>query len=766
MVWGQNRSGRANQRTYWERVNAMEPGKNMAFRRYGRSYHLHIETAADLAGVLELDQAHWVATNAPTNTINCDKTFLSLMDTDKNGRIICHEVRNAIRWLLDVLSEHQGISAGSESLRLGNINRNNPQGKEIYEGAVKMLSKLGRGEAEEISLEEIRQIKGQVQSQSVSEAGVILPEAAEDAQVREFIGQVIATVGGVEHPGGALGVDQGKLDEFINQAEAFLKWYEQGEIPPGQTKTEIMPLGAQTPSKYAVLASMADKIEQYFAQCTVLALGEKFAAQMGWTPTELQELDLDDPTVIEDVLRKAPLAKPKAADVLCLAEQINPYYARALANFVKEVMPAVLKESHDMMTAGHWGQIKDFFAGHKAWVQGKPSTALESLGAQKLQSYVDGEFVKAARALIAKSKETAVALDNIRLVEKAVLYQAYMVSLANNFVSFPHLYDPHKRAMFEMGTLVMDGRKFNLAINSMNRAQHAKVSKTSNMYVLYVEVTGKDSKAKYEVAVPVTSGGRGNLCLGKRGVFYDLAGEESDARVVHIIENPINLSEALLAPFGRVGRMLTGKIESITADAEKKFDSKASTAMNQAAVAPAAKGGLGANTGGMLLGAGVAMAALGSALAYITKTLADTNKLSIIVAVLVAVLAVMVPISIVAYLKLRRRDISAILEGSGWAINARMRLTRKQGKFFSECPKYPEGSKGIARISWTMVVVIVLVLALLVGGGYLIKYQLTKPEEAPSNEAPAKDLAEKPPAEKEVPAVSPVSEEKPIEPGG
>ena len=77
------------------------------------------------------------------------------------------------------------------------------------------------------------------------------------------------------------------------------------------------------------------------------------------------------------------------------------------------------------------------------------------------------------------------------------------------------------------------------------------------------------------MAVPVTSGGRGNLCLGKRGIFYDLAGEESDAKVVHIIENPINLSEALLAPFLRLGRMLTGKIESITSDAETKFDSKA-----------------------------------------------------------------------------------------------------------------------------------------------------------------------------------------------
>ena len=103
----------------------------MSFRRYGRSYHLHIATAAELKGVLELDQAHWVATNAPINTINCDSTFLELMDTDKNGRIICQELRDGIGWLLAVFSEHEGISKGSRRLRLDAIDCDNPQGKEI-----------------------------------------------------------------------------------------------------------------------------------------------------------------------------------------------------------------------------------------------------------------------------------------------------------------------------------------------------------------------------------------------------------------------------------------------------------------------------------------------------------------------------------------------------------------------------------------------------------------------------------------------------------
>ena len=45
---------------------------NMTFRRYGHSYHLKIETAEALAHVIQLDEAHWVANNAPLNTIYCD----------------------------------------------------------------------------------------------------------------------------------------------------------------------------------------------------------------------------------------------------------------------------------------------------------------------------------------------------------------------------------------------------------------------------------------------------------------------------------------------------------------------------------------------------------------------------------------------------------------------------------------------------------------------------------------------------------------------
>jgi hypothetical protein len=259
-----------------------------------------------------------------------------------------------------------------------------------------------------------------------------------------------------------------------------------------------------------------------------------------------------------------------------------------------------------------------------------------------------------------------------------------------------------------------------------------------------VAITPRDGGKEYEVAVPVTSGGKGNLCVRKRGVFHDTDGRECDARVVGIIENPISLAEALVAPFKRLGSLVTGKIESLTSQAEKKLDAQAAVTMDQvtagpeaaAAARPAAKAS-GLSGGGMLMGFGVAGAAIISALAYIAKTISQ-SPLSVVIGLLVGVLLVVVPTSLVAWLKLRRRDLSAILEGSGWAVNARMRLTRRQSRYFTHRPRYPAGAKGVSRIPWRGIVVIAVLIAIVLGAGELARRHLARPKGAATQPAAKK----------------------------
>ncbi|MDY7010672.1 MAG: hypothetical protein SVV80_07960 [Planctomycetota bacterium] len=527
----------------------MSGSRKMVFQRLGRCRHLKIATPEDLAHILELDEAHWVATGAPIETINCDRTFLKLMDTDNNDRLMCFEVRDAIAWLMKNLRDRSGMTSGSTSLLLDAINIDQAEGGQIRESASKILAGLDLSGADEITLEQVRRAKVTAENRPVSETGVVLPDASEDDELRQFITDIIATVGGAAHPCGKSGVDRKQLGQFLSQVKVCLEQKGTEQVGEGQTESPVMPLGAE-----------------------------------------------------------------------------------------------------------------------------------------KLNKYLDERFRNGVKSLIAGSAETASVMNDVRRVEKLILYQAHLLRLANNFVSFPHLYDPASRAMFEMGTLVMDGRRFNFSARVKDRPAHSEIARQGNMYVLYAEIVPIDGH-KYEIATAVTSGGKGNLFIGKRGVFEDVAGRESDARIVEIIENPISLNEALVSPFKRLGRALTGKIEAMTTSAEKKLDTI--TTQEKAPSAPSAGTNRGLLAGGLLMGGGVAVAALGSAFAYISKTLAGIEPWKIFLGIGIAILAVMLPTIIVAMLKLRRRDLSAILEGAGWAINARMRLTRRQSRFFTRKPHLP-----------------------------------------------------------------------------
>jgi len=569
------------------------PARRMSFNRFGRSYHLRIDTAEDLRGAVELDEAHWVATGAPIETINCDRAFLELVDTDRNGRIMCFELAQAVRWLFKVLRETGGVTTGSDSLAIDAVDTDDEEGARICESARQMLALLGTPDARRITLRQVRRIEARTEAAPVSEAGVVLPAAAEQQEIRRFITEVISTVGGAPHPSGAAGLSREKLDEFLAEARAFLDRQGAGPAPSDRADSGTAPSG--------------------------------------------------------------PAAE-----------------------------------------------------------------AVGLLGVEKLHAYLDEKFAAAVRSLIAEGAKTALALDGMRRAEKLILYQAFLLGLANNFVGFPHLYDAARRAMFEMGSLIMDGRRFNLAVKAADLARHAELAKTSNMFVMYVELAPAGGGEPTQLAVPVTSGGKGNLCVGKRGLFEDIAGRQWDARVVQIIENPISITEALVSPFKRLGRLLTGKIEAVTTQAEKKLQT--TVVRGQAPAAAPGRPGGGLLAGGLLMGGGIAVAALGTAAAFITKTLAGLQWYTIVIGLGCAILAVVLPTSIVAFLKLRRRDLSAILEGSGWAINARMRLTLRQGRLFTQRPQYPRGARGIRRKGCWGVLVLAVIIAAAIAAGYFLVY--------------------------------------------
>jgi hypothetical protein len=294
-------------------------------------------------------------------------------------------------------------------------------------------------------------------------------------------------------------------------------------------------------------------------------------------------------------------------------------------------------------------------------------------------------------------------------LERLILFQRWLLSFANNFVSMPDLYARDRPALFEQGTLIMAGREFSLAVHVTDRATHAALAGESSMFILYCAITGGQPTRSFEVAVPVTSGTSRGLYVGKRGIFRDTEGREYDAQVVHLIQQPVSLYEAAVTPLRRIVRFVSSRVESWSSSADTRLEEQLMASTRQRGpptsqpglmlphleappvdrTSPSAMQG----TVGLVVGASVAVAALGSALAFIINQLRSVTPLQILFSVGVILVLAMIPTLILAFIRIFHRDLAVVLEGAGWAMNDRLRLTRRLGKLFTRRPRRPRGSR-------------------------------------------------------------------------
>ncbi len=666
--------------------------KQVEFQQIGRVEHLQINDCRGLAGVMDIDKAHWIATSAPVSGLRIDPVFLSLVDSDNNGRIRADEVIDAIKWLLMHLKDPKGIDEQTCTLRLDAIDTTTDEGEKILSQIQKILLYLGKADQLTITLEDIRELKTHIEKSKVSEAGIVLPDATDDPMVTQLITAVIQVTGGADHPGGSKGVGSAQLATFLSDATQYENWLSRTE----QACVNLSCFGDRIAEVYELYRTMAPKFDSYFAQCLALTQDPGLASRFAIPAERVQGTDFHNLNSVRSLLRDAAIAKACPEQVYRFDQPTNTVYIKQLKRFADEILVPMQMDTDDI-TAKEWQLIHEAFKDYDQWVTDKPASAIVNFSLEQIHELSEDQYVDAIRQLIDTSCATAIELTEIRMVEKLSLYQGYMIQLANNFVSFPYLYDEKKRAIFEHGSLVMDGRWFNMAIQTDDRKAHIKATEQSEIFVIYVLVTGINGESDMELAFPVTSGGKGNLCIGKRGIFHNLKGEMRDAQIVHIVENPISLTEALIAPFKRIASLVSGKIEKLTQTAEKNLDKATDDAFKTvqdvgtpaAPTASTSSANPGLVSGGIFAAGSVAIAALGSAAAYISKIFIQNGAFKVLGGLLAALVAVMIPVAIIALLKLMRRDLSSMLEGAGWAINARMRLTRQQADQFTNRPLVP-----------------------------------------------------------------------------
>ncbi|MCK6489992.1 MAG: kinesin [Planctomycetes bacterium] len=659
------------------------------FRRYAGSVQMRLRTFADLEQLKDLPEAHWLATACPVTGLSCDPAFLKCLDIDGNGRVRVRELLAAVEWLAARLADRADCMAGSEVLRLAALADSAAPLRRSAELVLDSL-KVPPEAHDRISLAQVRETKAVIARVMSNGDGIIAPPGIPDERLRALAGDILAHFPAVTDVGGEKGIDRATIKAFAEARAKAVAWLDQG--------LALRPWGEASLARAQAVRAAQAKVDEFFLQCRVIAAQPAAAERFGITPERLAAA-VGDPAALRKAADALPIAAHDPQGGVLRWSALNRGAAfELLARLRDEVCLPVLGDgARSGLSENDWNRLLAQAAPVLAWHDESAKHPLLKLGEARLRA-IAADDLAALDRLCEADLAVADTLKGIAELEKLVLCQRWLFEFASNFVCMPNLYSARRRALFEQGTLVMAGREFHLAVLVENRAAHSAVAGHASLFILYCQISGGTPARTFEVAVPVTSGTSGGLFVGKRGIFHALDGQEYDAQVVQIVTQPVSLVEALYMPFTRIGKFVVSRVEKWSSSSEKEFDKQLDDKADKAAAAAAAAASKDAKAasqgqiGPILMGGGVAFAAVGSALAYVVAELSrlGPSKIAIGLAALIGILAL--PSLVLAWIKIRNRNLAVLLEAGGWALNDRLRLTTTLGYLFTRRPDRPLGS--------------------------------------------------------------------------
>ena len=324
---------------------------------------------------------------------------------------------------------------------------------------------------------------------------------------------------------------------------------------------------------------------------------------------------------------------------------------------------------------------------------------------KKIADYEAGK----AAAEAANAAALAAAKAQYKPLEKLLLLCRDYVTLLRNFVSFQDFYAKRGKALlgreakgespwaiFQAGTLIIDQRACNLCLKVSDMAKHNTQATDSGMFLVYCNCKHHATGQTMQIVAAMTVGDIRNLKVGKNALFYDRQGQDWEAEVVKIIDNPISIGQAFWSPYRKLGEWVSGLITKSAAEKEKKsfadLTAKLQTppAAGQAATQPAPFDI--AKFAGIFAAIGMAVGYIGSfltSLATGVKSIALTAWWALPVAIISLLLVVSGPSMILAWMKLRKRNLAPLLNANGWAINADAIVNVLFGNTLTEQAQYP-----------------------------------------------------------------------------
>ena len=326
---------------------------------------------------------------------------------------------------------------------------------------------------------------------------------------------------------------------------------------------------------------------------------------------------------------------------------------------------------------------------------------------KKIAEYETGK----AAAESANAAALAAAQAQYKPLEKLLLLCRDYVTLLHNFVSFQDFYakrgkallgrgnaDESPWAIFQAGTLVIDQRACNLCLKVSDMGKHNTQAADSGMYLIYCNCKHQASGQAMQIVAAMTVGDIRNLKVGKNALFYDRQGRDWEAEVVKIIDNPISIGQAFWSPYRKLGDWVSGLITKSAAEKEKKSFADLTTklqtppAAGQAAQ-PAQPAPFDiAKFAGIFAAIGMAVGYIGAfftSLATGVKDIALYAWWALPVAIISLFLVISGPSMVLAWMKLRKRNLAPLLNANGWAVNADAIVNVLFGNTLTEQAQYP-----------------------------------------------------------------------------
>jgi hypothetical protein len=722
------------------------------FFRAGGADQVSIESGADLVHLGALDPKLWVALACPVHGLEADERTLQLIDVDGDGRIRAPELIAAAQWATQMVVDPDVLLRGGD-LPVAAINGATEEGARIAAAARAVLRNLGKADAPTVSVADTMQTAAVFAATPFNGDGIIPVEQIGDATLRTVAEEIVAHEGAVTDFSGLVGIDAATVAAFFEAAEAFTAWWAHGEAN-GAT---LLPLGEGTPAAAAALSALRVKIDDYFARTRLAAYDARSLSALNRAESEYLAIAAADMKITADEVSGFPLARVEIGRALPLTVGVNPAWESAMATFRTTCVAPLLGEDVGVLTEAAWRDLQATLAPYMAWQADKPGARVEALGIARLREILASEARTGLEALIAQDVAREPEMTAIAQVERLARYQRDLVSLLNNFLAFRDFYARKTPAIFQAGTLVLDGRSCDLCVRVTDAGKHAALAALSKTYLAYCDCT-RPGGEHMTIAAAFTDGDGDNLMVGRNGVFWDRSGRDWDATITKVIENPISVRQAFWAPYKKLVRLIEEQVAKRAAAGEEAADAKLNTAPSTAATADqqAAAAAPKKIDVGTVAALGVAFGALGTAFAALAGYLTGILSLpfwQVCLAFAGLLLMISTPSMLIAWLKLRQRNLGPLLDANGWAVNARVQMNVPFGARLTSVATlpanaqsslavpYPEAPSLLPRLIFTLIGV-GFVLSLLAHFGALRAFGIEPipvapaPVEAPALEQP------------------------------